>query len=284
MRRLLGAKNVLTTSDKDKILGRFNAAVATKILLIGEEMLFAGDRPTSDKLKHLITGHTMQVELKFGNSLEIESYHRLLLTSNHRHVFQAASAERRFITYDVSNRRYGDFDYFGKLYAIANGHDDVTAAAFLQSLYDRDLSEFDPWEGQQTFAADPALVRQKMLSLTSPLTWLSEVMNECVQETNKSVQWHNGLPSSIGPISLREWPKRVPRRELLEAFRTWASQTKPYSASDFTGSENKFWAEIHLVIPLARTKLKDSSGNRMVDIGLADLRANFRKYLKGEPV
>ena len=83
MRRLLGAKNVLTTSDKDRILGRFNAAVASKILLIGEEMLFAGDRATADKLKHLITGHTIQIEVKFGEPLEIGSHHRLLLTSNH---------------------------------------------------------------------------------------------------------------------------------------------------------------------------------------------------------
>ena len=112
MRRLLGPKNVLTTSDKDKILGRFNAAVATKILLIGEEMLFAGDRATSDKLKHLITGQTIQVEIKHGDALEIESYHRLLLTSNHHHVFQAASEERRFVTYDVANSKHGDIGYF----------------------------------------------------------------------------------------------------------------------------------------------------------------------------
>jgi hypothetical protein len=48
-RKLLGPKNVLTTSDKDRILGRFNSSVMNKILLVGEEMLFAGDRATTDK-------------------------------------------------------------------------------------------------------------------------------------------------------------------------------------------------------------------------------------------
>ena len=89
------------------MLGRFNSSVMNKILLVGEEMLFAGDRATTDKLKHLITGQTIPIEFKFGDALEIESHHRLLLTSNHEQVFQAAGEERRFVVYDVSDARRG---------------------------------------------------------------------------------------------------------------------------------------------------------------------------------
>ena len=63
-------------------------------MLIGEEMVFAGDRATGNKLKHLITGSTLSTEYKFGDTLEIESYHRLLLTSNNDQIFQAAGEER----------------------------------------------------------------------------------------------------------------------------------------------------------------------------------------------
>jgi hypothetical protein len=103
LRKVLGPKNVLVTSEKNRILGRFNAPVANKILLVGEEMLFAGDRATTDKLKHLITGDSIQIEMKFGDQIDINSCHRLLLTSNHQQVIQAASDERRFVIFDVSD-------------------------------------------------------------------------------------------------------------------------------------------------------------------------------------
>jgi hypothetical protein len=93
LRRVLGRANVLVTPEKDRMLGRFNSAVMNKILLVGEEMLFAGDRVTTDKLKHLITGQTIPVEFKYGDQLEVKSFHRLVLTSNHVQVFQAASEE-----------------------------------------------------------------------------------------------------------------------------------------------------------------------------------------------
>ena len=168
LRRVLGRANVLVTPEKDRMLGRFNAAVMNKILLVGEEMLFAGDRATTDKLKHLITGPTIPVEFKFGDQLEVKSFHRLVLTSNHAQVFQAASEERRFVTYDVSDAKRGDADYFERLYAIADGRDDATAAAFMHFLLTRDISGFIPWKAQQGFANDAALQYQKLLSLTPP--------------------------------------------------------------------------------------------------------------------
>ena len=158
------------------MLGRFNASVANKILLVGEEMLFAGDRATMDKLKHLITGQTLPVEFKFGDQLEVKSFHRLILTSNHAQVIQASSEERRFVTYEVSDTKRGDTDYFDRLYAIADGRDDDTAAAFMHYLLTRDITGFKPWKAQQGFAADTALQNQKLLSLTPPLMWLREIV------------------------------------------------------------------------------------------------------------
>jgi phage/plasmid-associated DNA primase len=72
LRTIIGPANTLVTPDKDRILGRFNSAIMNKILLVGEEMLFAGDRATTDKLKHLITGQTIPVEFKFGDTLRYQ--------------------------------------------------------------------------------------------------------------------------------------------------------------------------------------------------------------------
>ena len=107
LRRLLGERNVVVNADKDRLLGRFNSALAGKILIQAEESFFAGDSRTADALKHLITGQTLEIELKFGRSFEIASFHRLLITSNHSQVIQASSEARRFVVCDVSARSQG---------------------------------------------------------------------------------------------------------------------------------------------------------------------------------
>jgi hypothetical protein len=80
------------------------------------------------------------------------------------------------------------------------------------------------------------------------------------------------------------WSPKFPRREAVEAFRDWATKSKPFGVSEFTGSEQKFWAEIHTVIPIAKTSTKDSASTRHVTIDLADLRSNFEKYFRGQPI
>jgi len=277
MRRVLGPQNVLTTSEKDRILGRFNSALLNKILLVGEEMLFAGDHATTDKLKHIITGQTFNFEFKFGEAMEIESYHRLLLTSNHEQMFHAASEERRFVVYEVSNARRGDADYFEKLHAVADGRDDATAAAFKQFLLDLDIEEFRPWKQQKLLSGDGALVRQKELSLPPPLAWLREVLGDVdgQQGANESRGWDRGFPVA------RKWPTRFPRRDGLKAFREWAQEAKPFRASEFTGSEKRFWAEIHKIIPPSNTTHKGTGGDRYVAIELADLESRFQNFLNG---
>ena len=287
LRRVLGRANVLVTPEKDRMLGRFNSAVMNKILLVGEEMLFAGDRVTTDKLKHLITGQTIPVEFKYGDQLEVKSFHRLVLTSNHAQVFQAASEERRFVTYDVSDAKRGDVDYFDKLYAIADGRDDATAAAFMHYLLTRDITGFKPWESQQGFANDAALQNQKLLSLTPPLMWLREIV-ETVDGQGQpgDYEWVDGLPYEKGQLFNQQkssrWPPRFARREAVDAFRAWASKAKPYGVSEFTGSAERFWGEVRKVIPAAQTNRQVSGGVRIVAIDLADLQANFDKYLRGE--
>jgi Family of unknown function (DUF5906) len=291
MRRLIGPRNVLTTSEKDRILGRFNASVMNKILIIGEEMIFAGDRATIDKLKHLITGQTLPIEFKFGDALEIESHHRLLLASNHEQVFQAAGEERRFVIYDVSDARRGDADYFDKLYAVADGRDGPTAAAFMKFLLDRDLATFKPWKAQQCFADDVALTRQKRLSLSAPLAWLQEVVDTVAgQGLPGDYDWRDGLPyprtlsSGLPCGSDSKWPPRFPRRAAVDAFRNWASKAKPFGASEYTGSPERFWAEICRVIPRVQTNRQIAGGVRTVAIDLADVQNNFNKHLRGETV
>jgi hypothetical protein len=276
LRRLLGPRNVLVNADKDRLLGRFNSAMAGKILVQAEESFFAGDARTTDALKHLITGQTLEIELKFGRSFEIDSFHRLLITSNHVQVIQASSEARRFVVYDVPDTRRGDSIYFDRLYSVADGRDDATAAAFMYHLLNRDLSNFQPWAAQQQLRADGGLGRQRVLSLTPPLAWLYEVLRDVDgEEPGPGKGWLQGKPIGL------KWPTRFRRSEALRAFRDWASIAKPHGGSTYTGSDQRFWNEIVHVIPRGSTSVKDSDGHRCVTISLNDLKACFLRYLQG---
>jgi Family of unknown function (DUF5906) len=279
--RLLGPRNVLVNADKDRLLGRFNSALAGKILIQAEETFFAGDLKTTDALKHLITGQTFEIELKFGRSFEIESFHRLLITSNHTQVIQASSEARRFIVCDVSDARRGDAAYFDRLYAVADGRDDATAQAFMQHLLDLDLSKFRPWAAQQQFLGDRALIDQKLLSLTPPLAWLGEVLEKAENIPSgqtTEISWYHGLPIA------GDWPPLLRRAVVLEQFREWAAIARPHGANTFTGSDQRFWSEVTKIIPAVLTRIKDTGGNRGVTIPLAELRARFDAYLRGSPM
>jgi hypothetical protein len=277
LRRALGPRNVLVNADKDRLLGRFNSALASKILIQAEETFFAGDSRTTDALKHLITGQTLEIELKFGRSFEIESFHRLLITSNHTQVIQASSEARRFVVCDVADARRGDSAYFDRLYAIADGRDDATAQAFMHHLLNRDLSKFQPWAAQQQFIDDKALIEQKRLSLSPPLAWLSEVLEKMGSSSTaqtKGVGWCQGFP--VG-----DWPVKFPRAVALQQFREWTAIAKPHGAATYTGSSQRFWAEITRVVPRNLTQVKDADGNRCVSISLHELRGRLDAYMQG---
>jgi hypothetical protein len=277
LRRVLGRRNVLINSDKDRLFGQFNSAMAGKILVQAEESFFVGDARTTEALKHLITGQTLQVEIKFGRSFEIDSFHRLLITSNHEQVIQASSEARRFVVCNVSDARRRDDEYFDRLYAITDGRDDSTAAAFMYYLLMRDLSNFRPWAAQQELRGDEALAQQRALSFTPPLAWLYEVLQEVDgEELGPSKGWDKGKPIGF------KWPVRFRRSEAIRAFRDWVAIAKPHGASTYTGSEQRFWPEIIKVIPRQLTSSKDASGNRCVTISLNDLRSCFLDYLNGE--
>ncbi|MET4625745.1 hypothetical protein ABIB83_002761 [Bradyrhizobium sp. I1.8.5] len=280
VRRLLGPRNVLVNADKDRLLGRFNSVLASKILIQAEETFFAGDAKTTDALKHLITGQTLEIELKFGRGFEIDSFHRLLITSNHTQVIQASSEARRFVVCDVSDARRGDASYFERLYAVADGRDDATAQAFMQHLLGRDLSAFKPWDAQQKFVGDEALIDQKLLSLSAPLAWLWEVLEKAESVPlggPPNLCWLNGLPSC------GDWPNSLHRAAALQQFREWAAISKPHGAHTYTGSTQRFWSEITKVVPLNLTQIKDASGNRCLSVSLVELRDRFGAYMKGEP-
>ena len=102
--------------DKERLLGRFTDWLESICFVVAEEILFAGDLKSADKLKSVITGDTIQVERKFGSCRPIPNRLKTLVTTNHDHAVAAGVQDRRNVVFDVSDERAGDKAWFDALY------------------------------------------------------------------------------------------------------------------------------------------------------------------------
>lgn len=142
--------------DKSRLLGRFNDSLETKCFVLAEEMFFAGDLQTADRLKSLITGETFLIERKFGSCRQIQNRLKVIATTNHDHAIAAGVRDRRNVVYDVSDERVGDRAWFDRLYRdLADGG----TSEFLHLLLNLQL---EGWHPRQNLRTSETAEQQRM--------------------------------------------------------------------------------------------------------------------------
>lgn len=124
---------------KDMIAGKFNAHKSGKLLYLGEEALFVGDKQSMEVLKDRITSESMEVEPKGRDAFELPNYCRYLFTSNNPHALHLDADDRRFCVIRTSDAVKQDADYFSKLRAWFTEEDNKGCRIWLNHLL-----KFDP--------------------------------------------------------------------------------------------------------------------------------------------
>jgi hypothetical protein len=148
--------------------------------LLCEEILFAKDYATVDKLKALITGASLQVERKFSSVRQVPNHLHLMLTSNHELPVSLGSSDRRYLILDVAEDRIGDKAWFGRIYRdLAEGG----TAQFLNYLLNYPLGSWHPRELLKTAEA----IEAQQESANSELQWLQA----CVDDDH--IVGHSGM-------------------------------------------------------------------------------------------
>jgi hypothetical protein len=104
MHRIFGRHGTVL-DDKERLLGRFNDWIEPMCFVLAEEILWAGDRKTADKLKSVITGSTIQIERKHGSCRSIPNRLHVIMTTNHDHAVAAGVGDRRFVVLELSDER-----------------------------------------------------------------------------------------------------------------------------------------------------------------------------------
>jgi hypothetical protein len=158
-------RHFLHLTNREHVVGKFNAHSAESCLVFADEALFVGDARDADILKTLVSEQSKTLERKGIDAVQVANYARTIFASNHDHVLRIDAYDRRYVSYHVvvpadmvgpegADKRRA---YFAP---IINQMDNGGRAALLDMLLDRDITKFNPEAIPQT----EELGLQKLLS------------------------------------------------------------------------------------------------------------------------
>lgn len=209
---MIGRHHVPTVSHENHIVGNFNRRLESALILHVQEGTWAGDRKAESVLKYLVTSEVVEIERKGIDSFSLESFLRLVVSSNSDWVVPASEDERRWAVFEVSDERRGDASYFAALRAEMGGSG---PAALLHYLKNYNLGDFNVRIPPET----EGLRNQKLASLRNIELWWYETLcrGEIVTgDWRESDGWRKEAVT-VGRDTLRgyylEWLKSLPYRE-----------------------------------------------------------------------
>jgi len=141
LKRLMGLKYVYDTDDIESIVGKFNASIAGKFMIVLNEATGRDTNQVVDKIKNIITRTSVTIEYKGIDPFPAIDYCNYSFTTNNIKPIAITQDDRRFQIMECSDKYKGNNDYFTKLFASIN--DDKTIYSFYKFLMKRDISKFN---------------------------------------------------------------------------------------------------------------------------------------------
>lgn len=180
--RIVGARHTAHIGESERLVARFNSQFESALFAHVEEAVFAGDPRLRGKLFHMITSPDVTIERKGVEPFTVDSFVRILMSTNSDWAVPAGATARRFAVFDVSSHRMGDLAYFHALHDEIDGDG---AGAYLAYLMGLDLRGFDVRKIPQT----KALNDQKRHSVGSVEAWWAhEIQTEELWEDGPALE------------------------------------------------------------------------------------------------
>jgi hypothetical protein len=182
---LIFGKHAMRIADPEHLFGKFNPQLEYIVYVACEEMLWAGDHKTNDKMKHATTGRDIWVEIKNGPKFAIKNRLAFEHTTNHPHAVALGVKDRRVVVYEVDPKYVGNQVYFKVLWDDLNNGG---VEQFLHLLQNYDLGEWHPRETIKTIGS----IEQQRMSADLVIQWAQD----CID--NDLISWptaHGGEES-----------------------------------------------------------------------------------------
>ncbi len=179
--KLIGFHSVKVSNLKH-LTGNFNAHLSSAILTTVEESFWTGNKTDAGILQDMITSETMTMERKFADVIELKSFHRIIMITNHDWAVPASHDERRYFVLDVGEHQKQNRAYFKSL------TEDLEAGGYgqlMDYLINYDYSNVDIGEVPRT----KGLEKQIIESLSDEASfWCECLLNGAIEnfELNKT--------------------------------------------------------------------------------------------------
>lgn len=201
-----------SSSEVDHVFGKFNGHLQNKILVVGEEMSWGGDKRIASKMKDHITSPTLTIEKKYLDATEADKYYRLMLIDNGDWVVNASRDERRWLVLEVNPQQAQNDAYFEPL--MRNKKIKKSASNEVFYLLSAVTHSIKMTRATET----KGLNNQKIISMGSIDQWWQEVLDPESEVTINGISNYN------------DWDnERIPRQTFLNAYLNWFDAVKPKS-------------------------------------------------------
>ncbi|GBC13564.1 poxvirus D5 protein [Rhizophagus irregularis DAOM 181602=DAOM 197198] len=249
--RILGRENFLSTTRLEDVMGRFNAAVRAKKLIILNECDMSGKEwhGANNRLKSLITESYISIEEKGIDVKVIDDFAGYMILSNHAMPIRIEMGDERFVALNVSAKYKGNREYFGSLVKVLENPD--TASSFMSYLLSRDLTSFNPRS-----IPDTQMKR--------------ELIEASIPNPQRFIQYYLEMM----------WPDNCDTLEIsctnfYSTYQNWCSE----KGENKTLSDNKFGMEIKQFIPKTRPRRSGARINYYI-LDKAKITENFSKVIQ----
>ena len=136
----LFGRTAYTVDNVDSITGQFNGALFEKILVVGEESIWGGDKKQYSVLKRLITDDSVNISFKFKEVFPTKNYLRFIFLTNSDWSAPNEVGDRRLLVLCADDPFRKDTEFFGQLWEDMRdgGYEDL-----MYVLANRDISKRD---------------------------------------------------------------------------------------------------------------------------------------------
>jgi hypothetical protein len=229
----------MRASHSRYVTGNFNSHMASCLLLLAEEAVWAGGKEDAGKLKDLITSSHNTIEKKGVDSTVVDNFMRVMMTSNERWVVPAGHDERRFAVFDIGEGSKQNHLYFKEMFAELNagGYERL-----LHEMLNFDLTKVDIAVIPKT----EALIEQKLETGDFLHQWWFQKLDD-------------GMLFQVDGL----WPETVESRKLYEDY---------VKEANIVGikrllPERPFWCELRPLLGVCahfepKKRMTDAQGRR----------------------
>ena len=201
-------EHYVVVSQREHLVGRFNAHLTRALMVFVDEAFWAGDKQGEGTLKHLVTDPELLIEGKFKDGYMVKNLSRLIIASNENWVVPAGLKARRWAVLDVADTHERDRPYF---VAINEEMGNGGLEAFMHLLRTFDLSKVDVYSVPTT----AALLEQKEESMAPHERWWLQCLHE------GQLRYEEGTGGDRFETEVAWWCGQIEKDILWLSYKYW---------------------------------------------------------------